>query len=73
VEVAWQVEQVEQIKLETAAVVHGKRHLQSTQVKESLQALLELQSNMVVAEMATTLVQQQQLQDLGPEVMASKR
>jgi ATP-dependent Lon protease len=73
VEVAWQVEQVEQIKLETAAAVLGKRHLQLTQVKEYLQALLELQSNMVVAEMATTLVQQQQLQDLVPEVMASKR
>jgi hypothetical protein len=73
VEVAWQVEQVGQIRQETAAAVHGRRHLELTPVKELLQVLQEPQLNMAAAEMVSTTVQQQQLQDLVPEVMASKR
>jgi hypothetical protein len=54
VEVVCQVEQVEQIKQETAAAAHGKRHLELTPVKEFLQALQALQLNTVAAEMVTT-------------------
>jgi cobyrinic acid a,c-diamide synthase len=66
----WQAELVGQIRQETAAAVLGKRHLGLTPVREFLQVLQEPQLNMAAVEMVTTTVQQQQLHDLVPEVMA---
>jgi hypothetical protein len=70
-EVVWPAVWVQQVQqLLAAAVVPGKLDLELVPVKDYLQASPEPQLNTAAAEMVTTQLERQELQDLVPEVMA---
>jgi hypothetical protein len=70
-EVVWPAVWVQQVQqLLAAAVVPGKLDLELVPGKDYLQASPEPQLNTAAAEMVTTQLERQVLQDLVPEVMA---
>jgi hypothetical protein len=74
VEVVWPVAWALQVqRLAVAAAVPGKLELELALVKVFHQALPELQLNTAAAEMVTTQLEQQELQDLVLEVIALRR
>jgi hypothetical protein len=73
-EVAWPAVWVQQVQqLVVVAAAHGKPVLELVPVKDCLQALPGQQLNTAAAEMVTTQLEQQELQDLVLEVIALRR